>query len=275
MGSDHASAVGTTVHHEFHPDGTGIWWCRESLSELIAKHGETAVVEGWRKYDGIVFPTVWAATAVRTFCGIPIERCSIIRDFVTPIPKATKNEEPTIVFAGKASNVIGLLTSAVETVAELMGFRADLIVFDNDPASLSETQLEMLTDTKLKYVPNASNAEVREAMSRAHVVAVPATRPAVSSVALLEGISAMASVIAPSYCGFHEPCEPYNTPYYWCEDPGKHVASLAAAIIPSLERVDRTDLARRAAKMTVDSYTQEIFIARWENFGRWLEFHRG
>lgn len=272
--------LGYPLVTEFHTGMSGIWWCREAITDVMALvNGDWAVAEAELKnLKAIVFPTVWAATSWRNAFPdtIPIEKARIIPDTVAPC--AVSEKKPGLcVYAGEASRVLGILLGSFSMLNdEKLGY-FELRVFDNNPGTMLDAHWEMLNEMPwVKYESCVDNAVVREHLAEADFLVMPETKPRVAAHQILEGLSAECRIIAPSFSGIHEECGPFFTPYDWSSDPYANASSFISTILTEFEKPDRSELAPvfRAAKMTVDTTRSDIATAaRWGNLVAWLEFN--
>jgi glycosyltransferase involved in cell wall biosynthesis len=122
----------------------------------------------------------------------------------------------------------------------------------------------------ITYHGTVSNTEIREALKKAHIFAYPSIWPETSCIAAIEAMSAGCAVVAPKFAALTETCGEYMVGYPMIEDPQRHAAIFASALLSTINEWHRNsdEFARHRlapAKNYIDTYYNwDVRIEEWK-----------
>jgi len=238
---------------------------------------------GWEKFEKIVYVSHWQKQQYQNYLGVPPSKGVVLQNAIVPIEAHTKpdpNECINIIYHTTPHRGLELLVPILEHIEkELTDVKWHLDVYSSFSIygwSERDVPYQPLFD-KIKNHPNmtyhgaVSNQEVREALKKAHIFALPSIWPETSCIAMLEAMSARCICVHSSLAALPETAANWTLMYDYSETPNEHAGICAGVLHDALLLVHDKNMQERLnmQKAYIDGfYTWEVRKKQWETMLR-------
>jgi UDP-glucose:(glucosyl)LPS alpha-1,2-glucosyltransferase len=251
-----------------------ILWCQDPWYDPEAGH--LADPESRRRFRTIVFVAYYQFHSFHHRHGVPYADSVVLRNAIDPIGHGVQP---------KPSGTIRLIYHSVPN----RGLDVLLPVFTALAARWPNLHLDVYSSFRLHgldhidaryahlydicrahpqitYHGLVSNAEIREALTRAHIHAYPCTAFETCPVAVIESMSAGCLVVCPDVGGLEEIVSRCGLLYRWTERVDDHKIRFAAALTSAIEMIQQgaATRLRHEARHRIDGhYNWATRIGEW------------
>ena len=227
-------------------DVTNILYCHD-----LAEDPENRILEGggWEQFDHFVFVTAWQRDQYIVRYGMPYSKCSVIPNAIEKRFEAKEKDTETIRFIYHTTPHRGL--ELVYPIFDALSKEYDNIHLDvyssfaiygwvkrDEP--YNELFKKIHEHPKMTYHGSVPNAQVLEALDKAHIFLYPSIWKETSCIALIEAIRSGVLCIHPNYGALAETSANATIMYDYNEDPATH-ANLAYAVTKSVLEHQKND----------------------------------
>jgi UDP-glucose:(glucosyl)LPS alpha-1,2-glucosyltransferase len=263
------------------PGRIRILWLHNTLvdpeAEQALGHG------GWQRFHRLVFVSNHQMHGFIERFAIPWERCVVLRNAIVPIGLHVKPPGPIrLIYTSTPQRGLDILQAVFRRLAdahpdiELEVFSSfKLYGWDDADAQFQPLFDRLREHPRIRWHGARPNAEVREALTRCHVLAYPSTWVETSGIVLMEAMSAGLLCVHPNYGALYETAASLTMMYQWSADKNVHANAFARTLeqaITTLKR-DPDGVRERIAMQT--RYADMAFgwdqrAAEWDAFLRSL-----
>lgn len=228
-----------------------------------------------RGLDAIVFVSDWQRQKYLRVFNLPPEKCHVIRNAIEPIPVHKKPSKIRLIYTSTPWRGLDRLISAYKQLnrqdVELHVYSGTKI-YGQAFHDQSGAQFQPLYDA-LKTLPNcthydlATNAEVRQALQSAHILAYPNTWEETSCLSAIEALAAGCKVVTTRNGALTETCGDWAD-YATVED---FAAALNKAIDEYSYNLDQVEYYNTAYGWDTRAKEWEAFLDSYRGFVPRLE----
>lgn len=188
-------------------------------------------------FDIIVFVSHWQQQMYNAYLGVPYDKGIVIQHAIKPFPihEKPRDGKLQLIYASTPHRGLEVLLNAFEMIdrddVELNVYSSFKIY---DRPHMDEIYRPLYEKAKgmknVNYYGSVSNAEVREAMQRNHIMAYPSIYQETACITAIEALSAGLLCVLPNLGALPETCANFAWMYNYQEDKIKH-AKLFASIL--------------------------------------------
>ena len=198
------------------------------------------------KYVRIIFPSDWSLEKYYMYLGIPYEGSVVLKNAIVPIPdhkKPTKEDgKIRLIYFSTPHRGLDVLCMALSILNRKRDdFEVDIYSSlkiygweerDKDFEKLYDALREM---PNVKYHGSVSNDEIREALTKTHVMAYPNTYQETGCCTAIEAMSAGCVVVCPNWGVLPETCANFAWMYGMVHDKEEHARKHAFVLNEALD----------------------------------------
>jgi UDP-glucose:(glucosyl)LPS alpha-1,2-glucosyltransferase len=251
-----------------------IYWLHDLPNDPESKHLEN---NGWDKFDKLVFVSNWQMQIYMGAYNIPPSKCVVLQNAVVPIPEHKKpTDKIRLIYFSTPHRGLDILVPVFQKLSEEFD-NIELDVYSSFKLygwEQRDVEFEALFEQcrqhpKINYHGSVSNEEIREALTKSHILAYPSTWPETSCLVLLESMSAGLLCAHPNFAGLSETGANWTNMYQTHEDKNAHANIFYGVLKSSIENInaDSTQLHLRGQKSYTDLfYNWDFRAAQWTSF---------
>jgi len=232
-----------------------------------------------KQIDKFVFVSHQQFTTYNVAFGIPYNKSVVIENCIDPIEGVESNptDEIKLIYHTTPHRGLEILVPVFEKLCEthknitLDVYSSFNIYGWGERDAVYEPVFDRCRNhPKINYHGTVSNAEVREALKKAHIFAFPSIWPETSCLAAIEAMSAECLVVCPDLAALSETVGMYGLTYRFDEDHNKHANKFYYALDYAIRGVEnkhedieaRLKLAKNRVNM---KYNTARSIVLWNN----------
>lgn len=274
---DNFQIIPSRVMNPLDPTKVRVLW----LHDLDHDPAAARVLEngGWRRFHRLVFVSHWQMGRFIERYGIDWSRCVVMLNAIDPLPVTSvpsAGDPVRLIYTSTPQRGLDVLTAVFERIAsEDPDVRLDVFssfkVYGWDEADQQYEELfeKLRSNSRVSYHGARPNAEIREALSRAHVFAYPSTWQETSCLCLMEAMSAGLLCVHPDLGALFETAANMTMMYHWSEDKNAHASVFYEVLRHAIARVREGAFPAEPQKVYADAfYSWSGRIPQWEAFLR-------
>jgi UDP-glucose:(glucosyl)LPS alpha-1,2-glucosyltransferase len=233
---------------------------------------------GWEKFDKIVYVSHWQKQQYQNFFNIPASHGTVLLNAIEPIEQHIKPDAAecvNIIYHTTPHRGLELLIPVLKYIRENhpeIKWHLDVYssfkiygwaIRDEPYLALFE---EIKADPDMTYHGSVSNEEVREALKKAHVFALPSIWPETSCIALLEAMSAGCICVHSSLAALPETACNWTFMYDYDERPNEHATQHMLVLMDALRMATDENMRQRLSMQQafIDGfYSWEVREKQW------------
>ena len=255
-----------------------IYWVHDLAQDPEMAHLKDG---GWEKFDAIVCVSHWQRQQIQNFLGVPASKLTVLQNAIDPIEIDSKPDPKdgiNIIYHTTPHRGLELLVPVMDWVEEMLpDINWHLDVYssfeiygwkerDKEYEGLFE---KIKNHPKMTYHGFKPNEEVKEALKKAHIFALPSIWPETSCIALIEAMSAGCLCVHSSLAALPETSSNWTLQYDFTEDMNEHASRHALTLADALRLVDEENMKDRLSmqKAYIDGfYDWQSRAKQWEVF---------
>ena len=255
-----------------------IYWVHDLAQDPEMAHLKDG---GWEKFDAIVCVSHWQRQQIQNFLGVPASKLTVLQNAIDPIEIDSKPDPKdgiNIIYHTTPHRGLELLVPVMDWVEEMLpDINWHLDVYssfeiygwkerDKEYEGLFE---KIKNHPKMTYHGYKPNEEVKEALKKAHIFALPSIWPETSCIALIEAMSAGCICVHSSLAALPETSSNWTLQYDFTEDMNEHASRHALTLADALRLVDEENMKDRLSmqKAYIDGfYDWQSRAKQWEVF---------
>ena len=255
-----------------------IYWVHDLAQDPEMAHLKDG---GWEKFDAIVCVSHWQRQQIQNFLGVPASKLTVLQNAIDPIEIDSKPDPKdgiNIIYHTTPHRGLELLVPVMDWVEEMLpDINWHLDVYssfeiygwkerDKEYEGLFE---KIKNHPKMTYHGYKPNEEVKEALKKAHIFALPSIWPETSCIALIEAMSAGCLCVHSSLAALPETSSNWTLQYDFTEDMNEHASRHALTLADALRLVDEENMKDRLSmqKAYIDGfYDWQSRAKQWEVF---------
>ena len=255
-----------------------IYWVHDLAQDPEMAHLKDG---GWEKFDAIVCVSHWQRQQIQNFLGVPASKLTVLQNAIDPIEIDSKPDPKdgiNIIYHTTPHRGLELLVPVMDWVEEMLpDINWHLDVYssfeiygwkerDKEYEGLFE---KIKNHPKMTYHGFKPNEEVKEALKKAHIFALPSIWPETSCIALIEAMSAGCICVHSSLAALPETSSNWTLQYDFTEDMNEHASRHALTLADALRLVDEENMKDRLSmqKAYIDGfYDWQSRAKQWEVF---------
>jgi glycosyltransferase involved in cell wall biosynthesis len=266
------------------PNTVPVFW-----SHLLPRDHESEHLTdgGWQRYAKLVFVSNWQAREMMGAYRIPWSRFVVIPNGIEPIDVPEDRFEPIpayrpvrLVYTPTPFRGLELLLHVFERICAERD-DVDLHVYsslklygwEEQDRDFEPVYQAMRSHPRITYHGIVPNDELREALTRADILAYPSTFPETSCMCLIEAMSAGLLCVHPNYGCLHETAAGWTRMYQFHEHPRLHAAVFQRELTAAIDAVRAGDPLLRGTLADQKRYADRVHgmdrvAAEWESLLR-------
>lgn len=257
-----------------------IYWVHDLAQDPEMAHLKDG---GWEKFDAIVCVSHWQRQQIQNFLGVPASKLTVLQNAIDPIDidlvdKPDPKDGINIIYHTTPHRGLELLVPVMDWVEQMLpDINWHLDVYssfeiygwkerDNEYKELFE---KIKKHPKMTYHGFKPNEEVKEALKKAHIFALPSIWPETSCIALIEAMSAGCICVHSSLAALPETSSNWTLQYDFSEDMNEHASRHALTLADALRLVDEDNMKDRLSMQkayTDGFYDWQSRAKQWEVF---------
>ena len=257
-----------------------IYWVHDLAQDPEMAHLKDG---GWEKFDAIVCVSHWQRQQIQNFLGVPASKLTVLQNAIDPIDidlvdKPDPKDGINIIYHTTPHRGLELLVPVMDWVEQMLpDINWHLDVYssfeiygwkerDNEYKELFE---KIKKHPKMTYHGFKPNEEVKEALKKAHIFALPSIWPETSCIALIEAMSAGCICVHSSLAALPETSSNWTLQYDFTEDMNEHASRHALTLADALRLVDEDNMKDRLSMQkayTDGFYDWQSRAKQWEVF---------
>ncbi len=234
---------------------------------------------GHEKYDKLVFVSHWQFQDYMYHLGIPHSSGYVLQNAIDPIEEHEKpDDEINLVYFSTPHRGLEFLVPVMDWVEEMLpDINWHLDVYssfeiygwkerDKEYEGLFE---KIKNHPDMTYHGHVPNEEVKEALKKAHIYALPSLWPETSCISLIEAMSAGCICVHPSLAALPETSANWTFQYDFTEDMQDHASRHALTLMDAMRIVGDENMQARLdmQKAYVDGfYSWDVRQQQWTVF---------
>jgi len=238
---DEVQIVASRVR-ELDKDKIRIFWAHDLPGD---PESEFLKNKGYDKFHRLVFVSNWQMQAYINYYQLPWSKCVVLQNAIEPIPV---HEKPTdkikLIYFSTPHRGLNILTAVFDEICKKYD-NVELDVYssyklygwdsrDKDYEALFE---RLRSNPKVSYHGAVSNFEIREALTKAHILAYPSIWLETSCLVLLEAMSAGLICVHPNFGALYETAANWTLMYQWNEDMSKHATIFYSVLSTAIDEI--------------------------------------
>lgn len=236
-------------------------------SEFLAKPGLHT------KFDHYVFVSNWQFWAYANHYKLPLERCSVIPNAITPIPTHEKPEgRINLIYYSTPHRGLEILVPAFYKLYEKYGERIHLDVYSSFNLygwGQRDEPYKPIFDAMDKHpgITNHGsqpNSVIREALQKAHILAYPNIWQETSCLVLIEAMSAGLHCVHSNLAALPETSAGLTQMYPWHPDKWTHEQRFREEMERAIDEYDATNVCTLLSKHAKLVHGWEEVLPQWE-----------
>ena len=257
-----------------------IYWVHDLAQDPEMAHLKDG---GWEKFDAIVCVSHWQRQQIQNFLGVPASKLTVLQNAIDPIDidlvnKPDPKDGINIIYHTTPHRGLELLVPVMDWVDQMLpDINWHLDVYssfeiygwkerDKEYKQLFE---KIKKHPKMTYHGFKPNEEVKEALKKAHIFALPSIWPETSCIALIEAMSAGCICVHSSLAALPETSSNWTLQYDFTEDMNEHASRHALTLADALRLVDEDNMKDRLSMQkayTDGFYDWQSRAKQWEVF---------
>jgi UDP-glucose:(glucosyl)LPS alpha-1,2-glucosyltransferase len=277
---DKFNIIPSRVLGELPTDKKNILWLHDTESDPEAQHLKNG---GWKKFDKLVFVSHYQRQQYQSFLGVPPSAGVVLQNAIEPIEgheKPDPKECVNVIYHTTPHRGLELLVPIMKHIREVLPdvkWHLDVYssfgVYGPNWEQRNEPYKELFKtideDPNMTYHGFVSNGEVKEALKKAHIYALPSIWPETSCISMIEAMSARCVVVHSSLAALPETAANWTLMYDYTEDNNDHARRHALTLMDALRICsdenmnDRLDMQKA---YTDGFYSWKVRAQQWEVF---------
>lgn len=184
---------------------------------------------GYNHFHKLVFVSNWQMQQYIAHYGIPWHKCVVIENAIEPIQAQQPSEGPLkLIYHTTPHRGLELLVPVFEKLAERHDIELDVFSsfkvygWEQRDAPYEDLFDRCRAHPKINYHGSVPNAEVKVALSKAHIFAYPSIWLETSCISLMEAMSAGCLCVHPNYGALYETAGGMTMMYQWQANARDH-----------------------------------------------------
>ena len=219
-----------------------VFWLQDLPEDPESKHLSN---EGWLPYHVIVYNSHWQMNRYQLFHGIPPSRSTVLLNAIDPIPYVEKPKDKIrLVYTSTPHRGLEILVPVFNKLCEKYD-NIELDVFssfkiygwEERDAAYKQLFDVCKSHPKINYHGSVPNAQIREALQKAHIFAYPSIWMETSCIALMEAMSAGLLCVHSNLAALPETAANWTNMYGFHEDKQTHAALFYNVLDASIQTV--------------------------------------
>ena len=255
-----------------------IYWVHDLAQDPEMAHLKDG---GWEKFDAIVCVSHWQRQQIQNFLGVPASKLTVLQNAIDPIEVDSKPDPKdgiNIIYHTTPHRGLELLVPVMDWVEQMLpdvNWHLDVYSsFEIYGWKERDKEYEGLFEKikkhpKMTYHGFKPNEEVKEALKKAHIFALPSIWPETSCIALIEAMSAGCICVHSSLAALPETSSNWTLQYDFTEDMNEHASRHALTLADALRLVDEDNMKDRLSMQkayTDGFYDWQSRAKQWEVF---------
>lgn len=230
------------VEEPLDPNKIKVYWHQDLPWDPACAHLKDG---GWKKYDYFVFNSNWQMQMFNMILGIPYFKSIVLNNAMEPIAEGNKpTDKIKLIYHPTPHRGLELLVPVFERLCEAHD-DIELDVYSSFKIygwEQRDEQYQALFDRckahpKINYYGSVSNAEIKKALSEAHIFAYPSIWIESSCIALMEAMSAKCVCVHPNYGALYDTSGGITRMYQWDENPDQHAGKFHVVLDQAINDV--------------------------------------
>lgn len=255
-------------------DKYNLLWLHDLAQDPEARH--LADKDSRDRFKKLIFVSNWQLQAYHDVLGVPYSSGIVLKNAIEPIEVHEKPKDGTInlIYHTTPHRGLELLVPVFEELCKHFdNIHLDVYSsfkiygWEQRDEPYKELFERIKNHPKMTYHGTVSNAEVKEALKKAHIYAYPCIWPETSCISAMEAMSAGCAVVAPNYAALPETLANFGIMYQWHEDKNKHANIFANTLASTIQMYNTDGMENRLKfqKAYADMfYNWEFRIKEWE-----------
>ena len=252
-----------------------IYWVHDLAQDPEMQHLKDG---GWEKFEKIVCVSHWQRQQIQNFLGVPASKLVVLQNAIEPIEahdKPDADKRINIIYHTTPHRGLDLLYPVMEWVEKtLPDIKWHLDVYssfgiygwEERDKPYQELFDKIKSHKHMTYHGHVSNEEVKQALKKAHIFALPSIWPETSCIAMIEAMSAGCVCVHSSLAALPETTSNWTLQYDFTEDMNDHATRMALTLADALRLVKDPNMEERLnmPKAYTDGfYNWEVRAQQW------------
>jgi len=233
-------------------------------------------------FEKIIFVSNWQQYQYGVYLGVPYDHGVVIQHAIEPIPDHEKPKDKiSCVYMSTPHRGLEILLGAWKHLKENNKSEevqsAELNIFSSfkiyDRAHMDEQYRHVYKAAQdmdgVNYHGTVSYDQIREELTKNHIMAYPSVYMETSCISAIEAMSAKCMVVCPNLGALPETCANFAWMYGYEPAPEKHIAVHSHILGRAIEsyRKDETEILLRLQKTYFDTfYNWDMRMNQWNQF---------
>lgn len=258
---------------ELADDKIRIFWAHDLPGDPESKFLETE--HGKNKFHKFVFVSNWQMQRYIDLYNLPWSKCMVLRNFIDPIEEHEKPDDGKInlIYHTTPHRGLNILAAVFPKLAEKhsnlhLDVYSSFKIYGWDQRDKDfETLFKAIDDhPQMTNHGSVPNAEVREALKKAHIFAYPSTWAETSCMSLMEAMSAKCICVHSNFGALYETASHWTNQYQYYEQPNSHAGALYNMLDLTIEHYKAMYQNTGPTKVYADTfYSWENREAEWNS----------
>ena len=258
---------------ELADDKIRIFWAHDLPGDPESKFLETE--HGKNKFHKFVFVSNWQMQRYIDLYNLPWSKCMVLRNFIDPIEEHEKPDDGKInlIYHTTPHRGLNILAAVFPKLAEKhsnlhLDVYSSFKIYGWDQRDKDfETLFKAIDDhPQMTNHGSVPNAEVREALKKAHIFAYPSTWAETSCMSLMEAMSAKCICVHSNFGALYETASHWTNQYQYYEQPNSHAGALYNMLDLTIEHYKAMYQNTGPTKIYADTfYSWENREAEWNS----------
>ena len=231
-----------------------IYWVHDLAQDPEMQHLKDG---GWEKFEKIVCVSHWQRQQIQNFLGVPASKLIVLQNAIEPIEphdKPDADKRINIIYHTTPHRGLDLLYPVMEWVEKtLPDIKWHLDVYssfgiygwEERDKPYQELFDKIKSHKHMTYHGHVSNEEVKQALKKAHIFALPSIWPETSCIAMIEAMSAGCVCVHSSLAALPETTSNWTLQYDFTEDNNDHATRMALTLADALRLVKDPNMEER------------------------------
>ena len=252
-----------------------IYWVHDLAQDPEMQHLKDG---GWEKFEKIVCVSHWQRQQIQNFLGVPASKLVVLQNAIEPIEEHEKPDADkciNIIYHTTPHRGLELLYPVMEWVEKTFPkIKWHLDVYssfgiygwEERDKPYQELFDKIKSHKHMTYHGHVSNEEVKQALKKAHIFALPSIWPETSCIAMIEAMSAGCVCVHSSLAALPETTSNWTLQYDYTEDMNDHATRMALTLGDALRLVKDPNMEERLnmQKAYTDGfYSWDVRAQQW------------
>ena len=273
--------IPTRVLGDLPTDKKNILWIHDTHTDPEVQHLKDG---GWEKFDSLVFVSHQQQQMFNAYLGVPYSAGVVLQNAIEPLEMHVKpdaKECVNIIYHTTPHRGLELLIPIMVHIKEAMpdiNWHLDVYssfgVYGSNWEQRNKPYEQLFKDIadhpNMTYHGYVSNEEVKKALHKAHIYALPSIWPETSCISMIEAMSARCMIVHSSLAALPETAANWTLMYDFTEDHNDHARRHALTLMDAMQIAQIDENMQERLDMqkayTDGFYSWKVRVQQWQIF---------